>query len=587
MIPGYRRPRADARVPFGNVSRFLTDAEVVRKAGQAGAWRTQEPALPLHGAGGRANPLDLAPARKHVGSSPLQKQKHRETRNMPRTASNSNRSWQDEVFYQVYSRSFFDSNGDGVGDLRGLESRLDYLADLGVTALWLNPLFVSPTEHKYFPTDFFRVDPEYGTNEDFFHLCDAIHDRGMKILLDMETQYVPRTHEWAADVIGNPRSPRRHLFLPKKGKGHGFEHLSLDMGGGMFHVPDILVLNLDNPEVRAYQKSIFRYWMHPRGKGRLRGVDGFRMDHVMDDLDGKGRLTGMLADFWKELVDDTRTIRPDAFFLAEPADWKAHGEDIMEQSGMDAVFAIRLMFAIAALDAGRIRTELDAIRSKTPSGHLFSVVAENHDVTRFASMVRSHPGKLRLGALLTLALDGLPCLYYGQEIGMKGKTRPDRFAHIPLREGMRWHHTVEGDGMCHWHRTAPAFGVPTCFRDGDGISVEDQRSDPESLLNLYRRLVWLRRERPCLRRGSLRWLETDDPNVLAWERELPAKDRPDSLCFVANLSSRRRAVRVPWGGGGAEPIAVPGSSSTDNSIRRDAETLHLTLGAWDFAILER
>ncbi len=502
------------------------------------------------------------------------------------TLSSANRSWQDEVFYQIFPRSFYDSNGDGIGDLPGLESRLDYLQELGVTALWINPLLAAPSDHKYFPSDFFRIDPEFGTNEDFFHFCDAVHARNMRVLLDMETQYVPRTHDWAERAQANPKSSERDFFFYHDKIRTHREHLSIDMGEGIFHNPNILLLNLDNPEMLSIQHSIYRYWMNPDGGQRPRGVDGYRMDHVMDDLDHKGRLTGMLGGFWKGLVEEVRRVRPDAFFLAEPADWSSHGEDILNQSGMDAVFAIRLMFAISSLKADRIREELDGIRAKMPVGKVFSTVIENHDVQRFATNVKSNPRKLRLGAVFNLLLPGLPCLYYGQEIGMVGRLRVNRqVSHDRLREGMRWTRSGQGKGMCDWYQTKSENPFPTQFQPGDGISVEEQQTDPDSLLNFYRRLIALRKERVCLRRGDLRWLETGDADVLGWERVWEDGETCDRIAVVANLSRRRRAVRLSLAGE-ARLLAASRSMLSDSIEVSPDGAVGMLFGPWEFAVLD-
>jgi glycosidase len=233
------------------------------------------------------------------------------------------RDWSEEVCYQVYVRSFRDGNGDGVGDFRGLVEGLDYLQALGVTSLWLNPVFPSPTHHNYFPTDFFATDPEFGSVEDFAALCRAVHGRGMKILLDAETQYVPDSHPWFRDARADPGSPLRRRFLFREDDPDEWLHLTfrlpLERGGqASLALKEMPILNLDDPGVVEFQRRFFRFWLDPLETGdRAAGVDGYRLDHVMDDLDGHGALTGLLRGFWRPLIEHVRAAEPDAFFLAD------------------------------------------------------------------------------------------------------------------------------------------------------------------------------------------------------------------------------------------------------------------------------
>jgi alpha-amylase len=454
------------------------------------------------------------------------------------------RDWSGDVCYQVYVRSFRDGNGDGIGDFRGLIEGLDYLRALGVTSLWINPVFPSPTHHNYFPTDFFATDPEFGTLEDFAALCRAVHERGMRILLDAETQYVPETHPWFRLARGDPDSPLRRRFLFSDDDPDDWLHLSfglpLDGGQVALALREMPILNLADPEVVDFQRRFYRFWLDPLGTGdRAAGVDGYRLDHVMDDLDGHGVLTGLLRGFWRPLIEHTREADPEVFFLAEPADWKTAGEALLREADIDGVFAIPLMFALREPDAAAIAARLRRTLAAAVTGRSPFVILENHDVTRFATAVGEDPAAERLGAALNLTLPGVPTLYYGQELGMTGRIGAlDEDVHLAAREAFRWRRDPDAPGMAVWYRDH-AFWDHTRIRRDDGRTLEDQRNDPDSLWHWYRRLIALRRQSPALCRGDFELLETDPPALLAFRR----RHRDDAVVVLANCSGQ--SLRLP------------------------------------------
>jgi len=474
----------------------------------------------------------------------------------------ADRDWSPEVCYQVYVRSFRDGNGDGIGDFAGLTESLDYLGNLGITALWLNPIFPSPSHHNYFTTEFFETDPEYGSVEEFVALCRAAHARGMKILLDSETQYVPATHPWFQTALADPDSPMRERFLFTRREPAQWLHLTFNLPVDGRQVPlslkDLPLLNLAHPAVMAFQQQFYSFWLDPLGKGDGNsGVDGYRLDHVMDDLDGYGVLTGLLRNFWRPLIEHVRRRAPGAFFLAEPADWHTHGGELLREADIDGVFAIPLMFALRSGKTAELVTELKKTLADAVPGRSPFVVLENHDVTRFASAVWEDPARERLGAVLNLTLPGIPTLYYGQELGMTGRIgSPASDVHIPAREAFRWRRDIEAPGMAVWYRDHAVWQQTGITRD-DGRTLEDQRSDPDSLWHLYRRLIALRRASRALCEGDFELLETGLDDVIAFRRSI---DR-DTATVVINHAPVSAALdpgglRAP---GEVEVIAVGAS----------------------------
>ncbi len=452
----------------------------------------------------------------------------------------------DEVIYQVFVRSFRDSDGDRIGDLRGIEQSLPYLQELGVTSLLLTPICPSPFYHNYFCTSFEAVEPAYGDERAWRSLVRAVHARRMKIYLDVEDQYVAQGHPWWTESQGQPASPYGR-YLIYHGPGNTQPATAVfDITGAPAYdgrQVGITTVNLRASVVEAYFQRLFLGLADPNGSLRD-GVDGFRLDHMMDDLDGKPELRGLFAHFWAPIMAKVRAANPRVRFLAEQADW-GPGDDWLTRGGADRVFAFPLQRAIAALNRDSIAAAIQAM-ARTPAGKGRIVFIENHDVERFASRVGGDGAsarKERLGAALDLLLQGTPLIYYGQELGMKGKATSSwgwGFSDIPQREAMRWTAREEDPGSAIWYKGAGAWWAGRFNRDGDGVSVAEEENDPASLLSFYRRLIALRRARPELRDGDERVLATDCPDVLAVLRSTP---RQASLLLV-NLGERAQRVTV-------------------------------------------
>lgn len=463
-------------------------------------------------------------------------------------------SWEKEVVYQIFPRSFYDSDGDRIGDLKGIAAKLDYLKGLGVTAILLNPIVASRAYHNYFADDFFSVEPKYGTNRDFVDLMRKAHAKGLKVILDMETQYVADQHPWYVAVDADPISPYRAFLWME---GSAFYHVPIHWWDGA----DIQIASVrsDNSDVQAYFQKVFRYWAAPGGKP-ADGVDGFRIDHMMDDLDDKGVDTNMFRTFWAPIEQAVRQVHPGAFFLAEQADW-GFGQDHLTKGGVDAVFAFPLRFDFVSLDKKKLEATLAKTQEITPAGKTQFVFIENHDLDRFASVANGDPALLRLGAVFNLTVKGAPILYMGQELGMKGKAGKwnSDGNDIPRRLAFRWNRTLEAPGAAIWYRNSGPWWSTEYSRDGDGVSVEEEAPRPDSLLNFYRRLIALREKTPALREGDLRIVPVDNPNVLAFTRQ--AGDR--KVTVVLNLSNQPQALPGALAagrdllGGPAEAAALP------------------------------
>ncbi len=460
-------------------------------------------------------------------------------------------TWEAEIVYHIFPRSYRDSNGDRIGDLRGIAAGLDTIQRLGCTALLLAPIVNSRVYHNYFADDFFSVDQEYGSLDDFHALVRGAHQRHMKIILDVEPQYVADGHSWLRSVKADMKSPFAG-YLWRQGPLSGDNILWYDK-----QKIGISPLDLDNPEVRAYVERIVGFWAE-------QGADGIRIDHMMDDLDDQHSRTGLFRKLWDPLERHLRRDFPHLFFVGEQADW-GNGEEILHKTGTDAVFAFSLRAALLSGDKAKIESVLRRLSSGTPPGKTQILFLENHDTDRFASL-EADPRRQRLAAALLLTLEGVPSIYYGQELGMLGKVGDwgSDGNHIPIRLAYRWTSRLDGPGTATWYRDSGPWWNTTYSSDGDGISLEEQEKISDSLFNFYRRLIRLRRTTRALIAGGQRLIKVKTPGLFAFERSAGT----ERVLVLANLTDKQARADLQsrghlhdlWSGAefaGGVSVAVP------------------------------
>jgi glycosidase len=444
-----------------------------------------------------------------------------------------------EVFYQIFTRSMRDSNGDREGDLKGIGQSLDYLKKLGVTSILLTPIYPSSFYHNYFASDFEGVDPEFGTMDDYRSLLRAIHARGMKLYLDQEFQYVAYDHPWFKSALGNPSSPYSDFLI-----FHGPNNTKPEEGPFGITIaqrfPDaetgITTVNMKSPKFRAWATDYLLRWVDPNSDGDFSdGVDGFRLDHMMDDLDNKHLLTGLFDDFWKPVFAQLKAKNPKLNLIAEQWDW-GDGGDFLRRGGVDAAFAFPIATAIRTFDKAKIVDAIEKTERAIPQGKHELVFVENHDMPRIASDPGITPEKLKTAATLAMLLKGTPLIYYGQELGMRGLQQPEYKTDekdIGTREAFRWSAKVEAAGQANWYKGPKTYWTERFARDNDGISVAEEDGRPDALLNHYRKLLKLRGTYPALSGGSQKVVPTSD-NFLIVERSAGE----ERLLIVANLSGQ-------------------------------------------------
>ncbi|MEV0606891.1 glycoside hydrolase family 13 protein [Polymorphospora rubra] len=488
--------------------------------------------------------------------------------------------WRSAVVYQVYVRSFADADGDGTGDLQGIRSRLPYLRDLGVDALWLTPFYRSPMiDGGYDVADYRDVDPMFGTLADFDAMIADAHALGVRIIVDIVPNHTSSAHPWfEAALAAAPGSPERGRYLFRDGRGPDGAEPPNDWesifggpawtrvadGQWYLHLFDPAQPDLDwrNPEVRAEFEGVLRFWLD-------RGVDGFRIDvaHGMIkeeglpdvghssatgqrqvELLGRGRLPYFDQD---EVHDIYRAWRPilDSYpggRMAVAEAWAESPQRLARYIGPDELHqAFNFDFLEATWSADSFRKVIDtALAESTIVGAPTTWVLSNHDKKRHVTRYGDGAVGLRrarAAALLMLALPGSTYLYQGEELGLP------EFLDLPdeLRQDPSFLRTGESRDGCRiplpWSGTVPPYGFgPEGGADGwlpspadwAGRTVAAQTGDPASTLELYRTGLGIRRAHPALGGGELTWLDTE-PGVLAFAR---AGADPTGLVCVINFS---------------------------------------------------
>ena len=440
------------------------------------------------------------------------------------------------VCYEIFVRSFRDSDGDGVGDLNGLIERLDYVndgsptnqRDLGARCIWLMPVAESPSYHGYDVADYYRVDREYGTNEDFKRLVAEAHRRGIRVLVDMVLNHASSEHPYFRAALADPRSPYRDFFRwsatdpgTKGPWGQTVWHRSPVRDewyyGVFWHgMPD---LNYEKPAAREEAKRVATFWLTEMG------ADGFRLDAIPYLVEEGARVNGAPGThaFLREYAAHVRRVAPNAFTVGEV--WDSVGAMLpYYPDQLDAHFAFELSEALlAAVRTGSTRNLYGGylrLQRALPAER-WAPFLRNHDQTRTLTALGGDHARARLAVTLLLTLPGLPFVYYGEEIGMTGDKPDPR-----LRTPMQW---SRGAGVGFTRGTPWQAPQP----DPGSTNVEAQDADPASLLNLHRRLIHLRAENAALGGGELVPLETSRDAVAAYLR----RDGGRAVLVVANLGA--------------------------------------------------
>ena len=492
--------------------------------------------------------------------------------------------YKDAIFYEVYVRAFNDSNGDGHGDLKGLSQKLDYIHELGVTCLWLLPIYPSPLrDDGYDISNYYDVNATYGALDDFKELLDAAHARGLRVIADLVLNHTSDQHPWFRAARANPRSVFRNyyvwsesslkyrdariIFTDSEESNWAWDETSRQYYWHRFYStqPD---LNYDNPAVQEEMLKIMSFWLDL-------GVDGFRADAVPYLFEREGTSCENLPEthvFLKRIRQYINEHYPGRILLAEANQWP---EDILPYFGdgddefhMGFHFPImpRIFMALRTAD----RTQLEWIMGRTPflrETNQWGIFLRNHDeltlemVTeeerqwmweqyaphprmrlnlgirrRLAPLLDNDRRKIELANSLLFTFPGSPIIYYGDEIGMGDNIwLPDRNG---VRTPMQWQEH-ESAGFSE----APVQTLFSPVIDDDiygpsRVNVEDQRARADSLWNAVRQMIAVRKEHPVFGRGEFEWTGIENPRIAAFKRSLPE----ESIFAFHNLGDSAQKV---------------------------------------------
>ncbi|MGB1288798.1 MAG: alpha-amylase family glycosyl hydrolase, partial [Aggregatilineales bacterium] len=393
--------------------------------------------------------------------------------------------WQDTVWYEIFIRSFYDSDGDGIGDIQGIIEKLDYLNDgdptttddLGITGIWLMPVMESVSYHGYDTTDYMAVEQDYGTEEDFQQLMDEAHKRGIRVIVDFVVNHTATEHPWfEAAADHDPRYRDYYLWARENPNEPGpwgdvaWHPLEDDYYYGVFWsgMPD---LNYNNPDVLSEIQDAARFWLEDMG------VDGFRLDairYVLEETINDRRILAdspgnraLLTDF-NALVAE---INPEALTIGEILTSTLIIERYIEEDAVDIAFEFELADDyLAAAGRGRKRDlerKMEDMGEVYP-GYAYASFLTNHDEPRVMTELSGNIDDAKIAASLLLLSPGTPFIYYGEEIGMRG-TKPDEHIRTP----MQWDTTLVTGGF-----TSAAEAWQPLTEGFENFTVSGQDDDP-------------------------------------------------------------------------------------------------------------
>jgi alpha-amylase len=475
--------------------------------------------------------------------------------------------WNDSVFYEIFVRSFYDSDGNGIGDFNGITAKLDYLndgnpettTDLGVTGLWLMPINPSPSYHGYDVTDYLDVNPEYGTLEDFKNMLNEAHKRGMRVIMDLVLNHTSSQNPW---FVGSwdPASPTHDWYIwtatDPGYNGPWGQRVWYPSHGQYYYalfwdqMPD---LNYNNPAVTAEMDNIVKFWLEA-------GVDGFRLDaarHLIEN--GAQQVNTDATHAWyQQFHTFYKSINPKAITVGELAGENAGVVASYTQGDqLDLSFEFGLASAfVSSADQGNAGTALGQVKIsyKLIPPLQFAPFLTNHDQNRLMTQLNNDPNKVKVAASMLLTSPGMPFIYYGEEIGLEGQ-KPDE----DIRRPMQWSSEVYGGFSTDnpWRSLGPDWEI---------YNLEKETIDPNSILSHYRTLIRIRNEHAALRVGDLNVVYSNNPALYTILRV----SREELVLVIVNLSdapvngyklSLEKSI-VPAGNYRAFPILGAGGELT-------------------------
>lgn len=493
-----------------------------------------------------------------------------------------NTTWPEKaVIYQIYPRSFKDSNGDGIGDIQGIIQKLDYLVDLGIDAIWISPMYTSPMkDFGYDVSDYCNIEPMFGTLRDFDELIKKAHKRGIKIIMDFIPSHTSSHHPWFLESKSSKDNPKRDWYIWKDPKEDGtVPNNWLSVFGGsrwqydehtkQYYLHTFLVdqpdLNWRNQEVQQAMFDVLHFWLK-------KGVDGFRVDafdHMFKDalfrdepqnpkykegmedpfesqLHIRTTQQAELYDMIKKFNEIVSEYEGDKFIVTESyVDLSALVK--LYQAGTKHHAPFNFQFISLSWDAKIYRDFINEFDKQVGAHYLPTYVLGNHDRSRVASRIGQRGA--RAAALLQLTLRGVPTIYNGEEIGMEDSIIPEDKIQDPFEKnvpGMGLGRDPERTPMQWTSKQYSGFSevetwlpIPKTAKE---INVDVENNDPRSMLQLYKTLLQIRKTSNPLLFGKYTSIDLENDHIFAYVRQF----EKEKLAIVLNFSNEQQTVTLPY-----------------------------------------
>lgn len=447
--------------------------------------------------------------------------------------NNEQKNYEGRTFYEIFVRAFNDSDGDGIGDLKGVEEKLDYLEDLGVKGIWLMPITKSPSYHGYDTEDYYSIDEDYGTVDDLKNLIKEANKRDIKIVMDLVLNHTSTEHPWFKEARVDENSKYRNYYIwsdemnklseasamgtkPWTRNGSKDELYYSIFWSGM---PD---LNMDNKDVVKEIKDVAKYYLDL-------GINGFRLDAAKWLFNEKEKN----LEFWADFNDYVKSIDKDAILVGEVWD---NPYSIYDYAGsLDSFFEFSLgtsivekLFNSSIASIPDVYNDCEELYKGENKDFILSTFLSNHDQNRTMSQLKDEDSA-KMAAAIYLTLPGTPYIYYGEELGMTG-VKPDE----RIREAFIWSSTDTSENTSWIDST----------NDISKVALDIQKEDEGSLYNLYRNIINVKNENLSLRYGKVAGIDVDNKAVLVMERSYE-KDR---TLVIVNSSKDEESISVNKGG---------------------------------------
>lgn len=469
------------------------------------------------------------------------------------------------VYYEIFVRSFADSDGDGIGDLNGVKEKLSYLKELGVEGIWLMPITESESYHGYDVVDYKAIEKDYGTMEDFEKLLEEAHKLNIKVIMDLVVNHTSSSHPWFKESASSPNSKYRDYYrwVTKDDKDNYIANAVSDFGSGnVWHkkngayyygifwseMPD---LNFNNEAVREEIKDIAKFWLK-------KGVDGFRLDaarHIygVHEFEEESDPLNKNLQWWNEFASACEEVNKDVYLVGEC--WDESGKDVSAYAQpFDTIFnfdvsadlSTAVLSGSAVIDGKEFSESIEKSYNRYKSidiNFIDGVFATNHDQNRIFSMCETEE-KAKLAAMIYMTLPGNQYIYYGEEIGMRGM-KPDE----NIREPFVWTSGLKEPNTT-WERSN--------YND-DLTPLDKQKNDKNSMYNFYKKIIDLRKSTPALYNGDYKAIDTDNNKVMAYER----KKDDNKVYVIHNFSEKEQSITIK----GIEGMKIKYSNNSKDSIK--------------------